>query len=187
MDPNAVLIQHLHNVIPSSDSTPTNTQCPSLIADNNDVTVAPPACTCAQHCSQQWVHLINLVITEALMPMINLNSAASFPPHSYVSATRALLTNAYGGTRKATTPFSSNSLNFIGAIIEDITGDVLEYCHLIKSDTHQPIWQKSFANELGCLFQGIRDIKGTDTCFLIHRNQMPKHKRAIYGRICCNY
>ena len=43
-----------------------------------------------------------------------------------------------------------------------------------------------FANELGRLFQGIRDIPGTDTCFFIKKSQVPKHKRATYGRICCN-
>jgi hypothetical protein len=81
----------------------------------------------------------------------------------------------------------SDSNNFIGAIIDDITGDVHEYCHLNKSDTHCAIWQKSFANKLGCLFQGICDIKGTDTCFFICKNQLPRHKRAMYGCICCNY
>ncbi len=121
------------------------------------------------------------------MPVIDLTPAASFPPHIYVSTTRALLENTYGIVRPPNATTTSNSLNFIGAIIDDITGDILKYCHLIKSDTHCQIWQMSFANKLGHLFQGIRNIKGTDTCFFIRRNQMPSHKRANYGRICCNY
>ncbi len=46
---------------------------------------------------------------------------------------------------------------------------------------------KELCNKLGRLFQGIRDIKDMDTCFFIHKNQMPCHKRATYRRICCNY
>ena len=44
----------------------------------------------------------------------------------------------------------------------------------------------SFVNALGRLFQGIRDIPGTDTCFFIKKSQVPKHKCATYGCICCN-
>ncbi|RPI66945.1 MAG: hypothetical protein EHM43_10390, partial [Ignavibacteriae bacterium] len=78
-------------------------------------------------------------------------------------------------------------INFIGAVVDDATGDVLEYRHLIKSATHKTIWQRSFANELGRLFQGIRDIKGTNTCFFIAKAKVPKHKFATYGRIVCTF
>jgi hypothetical protein len=63
---------------------------------------------------------------------------------------------------------------------------VLEYRHLIKAEKYKRIWERSFANELGRLFQGIRDVPGTDTCFFIKKSQVPKHKRATYGRIVCN-
>jgi hypothetical protein len=41
-------------------------------------------------------------------------------------------------------------------------------------------------NKLGRLFQGIRNIPGTDTCFFIQKAQVPKHKRTTYGCIVCN-
>jgi len=44
----------------------------------------------------------------------------------------------------------------------------------------------SFVNALGRLFQGICGIPGTDTCFFIKKSQVPKHKCATYGHICCN-
>jgi hypothetical protein len=88
---------------------------------------------------------------------------------------------------KANSPVTADSVNFIGAIVNYVTGNVLKYCHLIKSNSHQTIWLHSFANELGRLFQGIRNIKGTDTCFFIWKQQMPHHKRTTYGWICCNY
>jgi hypothetical protein len=87
----------------------------------------------------------------------------------------------------AATTCTHTPIIFIGAVVDDITGDVLEYRHLIKSETHKTIWQRSFANELGHLFQGIRDIKGTDTCFFIAKANVPKHKVATYGCIVCNY
>ena len=79
----------------------------------------------------------------------------------------------------------TTSEHFIGAVLDDDTGAVLEYRHLIKSEKYRSIWVHSFANELGRLFR-IRDIPGTDTCFFIKKSQVPKHKRATYGRICCN-
>jgi hypothetical protein len=194
-DPNAHPLQHVQDaIVPGTTTMPGQHAAGPVFIDNNDDSpVAPSPCaaqtarTHAQHCTQQWVHLINLVITEALMPMIDMEPAALFPAHGYIAATCALLGNTYGVIRPANSPFTSDSINFIGAIVNDITGDVLEYHHLIKSDTHCAIWQKCFANELGRLFQGIRNIKGTDTCFFIRKNQMPSHKRATYGCICCNY
>jgi hypothetical protein len=52
---------------------------------------------------------------------------------------------------------------------------------------HHTIQQHSFANKLGRIFQRICDIKGTDTYFFICKQQMPHHKQAMYGWICCNY
>ncbi len=116
-----------------------------------------------------------------------MKPTALFPAHGYVAATRALLKNTYDVVQPANSPVTSDSNNFIGAIVNDITREVRKYCHLIKSDTHCAIWQKSSANKLGRLFQGICNIKGMDTCFFIRKNQMPRHKRATYSCICCNY
>jgi hypothetical protein len=120
--------------------------------------------TRAQHCAVH-VHLINLVITKALMPMINIKPTTTYSSHWYIAATHALLENTYGISRPEAPPTRVASLNFIGAIVDNITGNVLKYCHLMKSDKHRYIWQHSFSNELQCLFQGIHDIKGTNTCF----------------------
>ncbi len=103
-DPNAHLLQHIQDVIvPGTTTMPgQHAAGPAFIDKDNDSPVAPPpcaartACTHAQHCTQQQVHLINLVITEALMPMIDMKSAALFPAHGYVAATHALLENTYG-------------------------------------------------------------------------------------------
>ena len=53
-------------------------------------------------------------------------------------------------------------------IIDDNTGQELEYRHLIKQDKYKEVWKKSFANELGRLAQGVHnEVKGTDTMFFI--------------------
>jgi hypothetical protein len=149
---------------PATNSTPKpNAPGPAIIDENDNVTPPPrQARTCAQHQSSH-VHLINSAITKALMPLIDLKPAASFPAHGYIAATRAPLENTYGVIHKANSPVTANSVNFIGAIVNEVTGNVLEYCHRIKSDSHQTIWQHSLANKLGHLFQGIRNIKGTNT------------------------
>ena len=46
---------------------------------------------------------------------------------------------------------------------------------------------KSFANELGRLAQGIRDIAGTDTINFIPFSEVPKGEAVTYGRIVCMF
>jgi hypothetical protein len=41
------------------------------------------------------------------------------------------------------------------------------------------IWQR--------LFQGIRDIPGTDTCFFIKLTNIPKDRKVTYGKRVCEY
>ncbi len=57
--------------------------------------------------------------------------------------------------------------HFIGAVIDDKTSNMLEYRHLVKNKNTRALWETSFANEIGWLFQGIPHLKGTNTCFFI--------------------
>jgi hypothetical protein len=126
--------------------------------------------------------MINCVIAEHIITDAQLppsNTKAPVHHQGYALAAHLLQQNEQHSTENTPT-------HFIGAVLDDDTGAVLEYRHLIKSDKHKRIWVHSFANELGRLFQGIRDIPGTNTCFFIRKSQVPKHKRATYGRICCN-
>ena len=49
----------------------------------------------------------------------------------------------------------------------------------------KPKWAKAMANNIGRLFQGIRDIEVTDTCFFIHRHEYPQDIKVAY--ICIVY
>jgi hypothetical protein len=63
----------------------------------------------------------------------------------------------------------------------------MEYTALMKNPNLQPLWKRGFGNELGRLFQGIRDIPGTDTCFFVELTNIPKDRKIAYGKIVCDY
>jgi hypothetical protein len=63
----------------------------------------------------------------------------------------------------------------------------MEYMALVKDPRLQPLWKRGFGNECGRLFQGIRDIPGTDTCFFIKLTNIPKDRKITYGKIVCDY
>jgi hypothetical protein len=73
------------------------------------------------------------------------------------------------------------------AVIHPVTGKEMEYSALVKDPRLQPIWTRGFGNECGRLFQGIRDIPGTDTCFFIKLTNIPTDRKITYGKIVCDY
>jgi hypothetical protein len=73
------------------------------------------------------------------------------------------------------------------AVVHPLTGKEMEYTALMKDPSLQPLWKRGFGNELGHLFQGIRDIPGTDTCFFVNLTNIPKYRKITYGKIVCNY
>jgi hypothetical protein len=63
----------------------------------------------------------------------------------------------------------------------------MEYSALMKDPQLQPLWMGGLDNECGHLFQGIRDIPGTDTCFFIDLKNIPKDRNITHGKIVCDY
>jgi hypothetical protein len=63
----------------------------------------------------------------------------------------------------------------------------MEYSALMKDPRLQPLWTRGFGNECGRLFQGIRDIPGTDTCFFTTLKNIPEDRKITYGKIVCDY
>jgi hypothetical protein len=72
-------------------------------------------------------------------------------------------------------------------VIHPITGKEMEYIALMKDPPLQPLWKRGFGNECGSLFQGIHDIPGTYTCFLIKLTNIPKDRKITYRKIVCDY
>jgi hypothetical protein len=73
------------------------------------------------------------------------------------------------------------------AVIHPVTGKEMEYSALMKDPRLQPLWTRGFGKERGRLFQGIRDIPGTDTCFFIDLKNIPNDRKITYGKIVCDY
>ena len=78
---------------------------------------------------------------------------------------------------------------FAGAIVDEETGQAMEYRDLIKHPKHKNTWEISLANELGRLAQGIREVKGTNTILFLPKSEIPKDrlKEVTYGRIVVAY
>jgi hypothetical protein len=63
----------------------------------------------------------------------------------------------------------------------------MEYTALTKDHNLQPLWKRGFSNKAGRLFQGIRDIPDTDTCFFVDFTNIPKDRKITYFKIVCDY
>jgi hypothetical protein len=72
------------------------------------------------------------------------------------------------------------------AVIHPVTGKEMEYSALMKDPRLQTLWTRGFGNECGRLFQGIRDIPGTDTWFFIGLKNTPNDRKITYGKIVCD-
>jgi hypothetical protein len=74
--------------------------------------------------------------------------------------------------------------HFSNAVVHPITGKQMEYMALMNDPDLQPLWKRGFRNKAGRLFQGIRDIPGTKTCFFVKLKNIPK---IIYGKFFSDY
>jgi hypothetical protein len=77
-------------------------------------------------------------------------------------------------------------INRAYAVTDVTTGQQLEYRQLLQRPDLKTILQRAFANELGRLAQGVRDIKGTDTIVFIPPSDIPKERTITYGRVVCD-
>ena len=79
--------------------------------------------------------------------------------------------------------------DFANAVLDEETGDMLEYRHLIKLPKYKQDWGVSFGNEVGRLAQGMPcRVPGTNTMFFIHKTELPLNRWSdvTYGRIVCD-
>ena len=58
----------------------------------------------------------------------------------------------------------------------------LKYKDLIQLKDKSP-WAQGICNELGCLSQGFRYIKGNNTLYYIYKSRVPCNKKVICTRI----
>eukprot|EP00804_Cyclotella_cryptica_P003875 CCRYP_015759-RB/>CCRYP_015759-RB protein AED:0.32 eAED:0.29 QI:0/0/0/1/0/0.33/3/0/881 len=80
--------------------------------------------------------------------------------------------------------------DMLHAVLNDETGELMEYRHLIANPKYRDTWQNAYGKELGRLAQGLPGIvKGTDTIAFIQRSHVPQDrwKDVTYGRIVANF
>jgi hypothetical protein len=65
-----------------------------------------------------------------------------------------------------------------GAVMDEETGDMLEYCHLVKMPKYQAVWSKAFGKEIGRLAQGQKGVvEGTNALFFIPQLEVPPERQ----------
>ena len=73
-----------------------------------------------------------------------------------------------------------------GAILDNDTGELLEYCYLMNCPKYQKVWDHSFGgNTIGRLSQGMEGrVEGTNTIFSINKKRVPTAwwKDVVYGK-----
>jgi hypothetical protein len=75
----------------------------------------------------------------------------------------------------------------MNAVLHPATGKEIQYKDIMKHPLLRPRYKKGFGNERGRLCQGIRDIKGTNTCFFVELKTIPKDRKITYGKLVCDH
>ena len=74
--------------------------------------------------------------------------------------------------------------------MDNETGELMEYRHLMKSPNYREVWGKSSRNKIGRLAQGMPGrVEGTDTMFFINKEEVPqdRFKDVTYGKFVVDY
>jgi hypothetical protein len=61
------------------------------------------------------------------MPLIDFKLTYKYPAHGYIATTQALLVQTYGINPSTASQPNTASINFIGTIVNNVTGYLLEY------------------------------------------------------------
>ena len=89
-------------------------------------------------------------------------------------------TNQQAAARKYPLQFLCD---FASSVLNDETGELLEYRHLIKNPKYRAVWSKSFGTEIRRL------ATTTETIVFMSKAMIPqnRHKDITYGRIVCTH
>jgi hypothetical protein len=191
-NPRADMTPTIHILYPTA-RLPTSS-APAMIQDNIDKFDTPPIPVIANsparsHCVQppQAQPITRSQLRERMTHMINSKVSDALMSRPVKATANTPLAIGYTFTEHQMVLCKLATNHFLGAIIDEDTCPVLEYRHLVKNLATKSVWEISFANKIGCLYQGIQDLKSTTTCFFIQKLQVPTNKWPTYGRIVCNF
>ena len=78
----------------------------------------------------------------------------------------------------------------ISAVLDEDTGELMEYRDLMKKPKYRKLYAKLYTKELGRLAQGMPgQVEGTNTIFFIPKKDVPldRWRGVTYGRVVVNY
>ena len=81
-------------------------------------------------------------------------------------------------------------MEMLNTVLDEDTGKLMEYRHLVKSPNYCQIYGTCYRKELGRTAQGIPWlVEGTDTIFFINKAYLPttRCRDVTYVRIVVNY
>ena len=179
----------------STEAEPHNPSAPAFITQDDDEPIEPrynlrsrPTVHDIQDerdKRDERANLVNSQIDPNIIPATNVLRDAHKYSHGFTAANHALQMYQLALSMHERDRLPNEF--FANAILDEETGRSLEFRQLIKLDKYRAIWMHAFANELGRLAQGIRDIVGTDTIDFIPFSDVPKLEKVTYGRIVCMY
>jgi hypothetical protein len=157
------------------------------------------ASTMHQQCQTRSQTIINAndttnapLLPRAVTPMTSRRAPPRVPMRSQNLSPRNLSQDDFWDMETANMAIALGNHHWsqqhqANAVVHPVTGKEMEYTALMKDPSLQPLWEQSFGNEVGRLFQGIRDIPATDTCFFVELTNIPKYKKITNGKIVCDY
>jgi hypothetical protein len=180
-------------IIPAPPAKVTRRTCP---ANSSNPILTSPVPPPLQTRSQTTIHARDKtnapLLTRVVTPMSSQPSPLRVPRRSQTLAPRNLSQDEFCGMDIAHMSIALGNHHWshaqqANAVVHPITGKEMEYMALMKDPHLQQLWTRGFGNQCGRLFQGIRDIPGADTCFLIKLTNILKDRKITYGKIVCDY
>jgi hypothetical protein len=115
----------------SDDNTSTPIHCTHTPSHHHICLLQNRPLTCNQ-LQLRTAHMINFIIADELMPTPSLCTHPPSLHHGYTLAAQSI-------HLETISPSSHSTIHFIGTIISDNTGNVLEYQHLMKMDKYKHV------------------------------------------------
>ena len=81
-------------------------------------------------------------------------------------------------------------IEIINAVLNEETGELMEYRHITKNPKYRQLYATSYSKELGHLSQGIPEkAEGTNTIYSTEKANIPaeRWKDVTYGRVVVAY
>jgi hypothetical protein len=182
--------------IPKLPALPAKVTQRTCLAESSNPILASPMPPPRKTRSHTTIHAQNItnapLLPRVVTPMTSQPSPPRVPRRSQNLAPRNLSQDNLCGMDTAHMAIAlgnrhRSQQHQANAVVHPITGKEMEYMALMKDPNLQPLWKRGFGNKVGRLFQGIRDIPGTNTCFLIKLTNIPKDRQITYGKIVCDY